>query len=315
MFKSRLILLFHSRDYKEYQDSAETNFQDLDVKLLCKPQNHNVLTVSGFCTEEQAIKYLKQLKTAFHWIMLDQGIVVDASLEPEDIQRHCNVRDGCNFSSINGRASTHIYETEHPYIHTTHTGGGSVLGAPIVLNGIKRGLAIAARIIPEIDDDLSLALDLYRSSILQENLRARFTMLITSMECLTSKESRDEWQIELLDKFIAEINDYPLSQSLSNLNDDTGAKRESLISGLKGLKNKPKKQLVLQELEQVYADPEDFARVKRIVKDSFGKRNSVLHEGRDVKPDEVERLDRIQNSLLVFRISSLPKRQLFEDIF
>ncbi len=316
MFRCRLILLFYSREYTEFQDSAEISTQELDVRLACQAENHNVLTVSGFCTEEQANIYLEKLRIAFFWLMLDQGIVVDASLEQEDIQRHCNVRDGCNFNSINGRPSTHIYEKEYPYIHTTYTGGGSALGAPIILNGIERGLAIAARIIPEIDESLSLSLDLYRSSILQDNLRARYTMLISSMECLKLKcgERRDDWQIALLDKFIAEIRDYELSPSRPIAIDDIKAKKDSLVDGLKGLKNKPKKQLVLQELNQLYDDSE-FKEVKSIIKASFAKRNRVLHEGEGVTLEEAERLDTIQKDLLIHRITTLPRRRLFEDIF
>ena len=58
MFKCRLILLFHSREYTEFLDSAEISTQELDMRLACQAENHNVLTVSGFCTEEQAINYL-----------------------------------------------------------------------------------------------------------------------------------------------------------------------------------------------------------------------------------------------------------------
>jgi len=317
MFKCRLILLFHSREYTQFLDSAEISTQELDMRLTCQAENHNVLTVSGFCTEEQAISYLEKLRIAFYWLMLDQGIVVDASLEQKDIQRHCNVRDECNFNSINGQSSTHIYEKEYPYIHTTYTGGGSALGASSVLSGLRRGLAIAARIIPEIDESLGLSLDLYRSSILQDNLRARFTMLISSMECLKLKcaERRDDWLIALLDRFIAEIKDHDLSPSQSINIDDVNAKKDSLIEGLKGLRNKPKKQLLLQELNQLYDDSKEFKRAKRIIKGSFAKRNRILHEGEGVSLEEVERLDVIQKDVLIHRISSLPKRRLFEDIF
>lgn len=287
----------------------------MGVKLVCEPRNHNILTVSGFSTEDQAIRYLHKLRIAFHWLMLDHGIVVEAALEPEEIQRHCNVRDGCNFKSTDGLPSTHILEIPYGFIHTTYEGGGTIAGAFIALNGLREGLDIATRIIPEIDKNLNLSLDLYRSSFLQESLRARFTMLISSMECLTSKDSRDIWQIGLIDKFVAEVTEHNLSTEDAITNDVAKSKKDSLIAGLHGLKSKPKKQLVMQEIKQLYGDTEKYRRVKGIIKASFGKRNDVLHEGKDVTREEVERLDTIVSDLLRHRIRSLPKRQLFEDLF
>jgi len=313
MYKCRLILLFYSKKYTRFEDSAQIGDPYLDVRLVCDPENHNVLTISGFDSEVEAIDYLKTLRVAFHWLMLDQEIVVDASLEPEGIQRHSNVKDGCNFSSMNGRAATHIYERDSSYIHTTNIGGDSILGASIVLECIQRGLAFAARISPEIDERLSTSLGLYRSSILQENQSARFTMLISSMECLTNMESRDAWQIAMLDKFITEVKEYGVEQDVPFSNEELKAKKDSFISGLLGLKSKPKKQLVLQELKQIYDDPEEFKIIKQVIKASFGKRNSVLHEGKSVSLEEVERLARIQRDLLMHRITSLPNRKLLED--
>lgn len=274
-----------------------------------------MLTVSGFSTEEQAIRYLYKLKIAFHWLMLDHGIVVEAALEPDEIQRHCNVRDGCNFKSTDGLPSTHILEIPYGFIHTTYEGGGSIAGAWIALNGLREGLDIATRIIPEIDQNLNLSLDLYRSSLLQESLRARFTMLISSIECITNKDSRDIWQIALIDKFIAEVTEHDLSTEEAITSDAAKSKKESLIAGLHGLKSKPKKQLVMQEIKQLYGDTEDYRRVKSIIKASFGMRNNVLHEGKGVTREEVERLDTVVSDLLRHRIRSLPKRQLFDDLF
>jgi hypothetical protein len=315
VYTCRLFILFHSRDYTEFRDTAETSFQDMDVKLVCETRNHNILTISGFSTEDQAIRYLNKLRIAFHWLMLDQGIVVEAALEPEEIQRHCNVRNGCTFKSADGLPSTHILEIPYGFIHTTYEGGGSIAGASIALNGLRAGLDIATRIIPEIDQSLNLSLDLYRSSFLQENLRARFTMLISSLECLTSKDTRDAWQIGLIDKFIAEVADHDLSTEEASTNDVLKSKKESLIAGLRGLKSKPKKQLVMQEIKQLYGDSEDYRRVNDIIKASFGKRNDVLHEGKDVTREEVERLDTVVSDLLRHRIRSLPKRQLLDDLF
>jgi hypothetical protein len=68
-------------------------------------------------------------------------------------------------------------------------------------------------------------------------------------------------------------------------------------------------------LNQLYDDSEEFKRAKRIIKASFAKRNRILHEGEGVSLEEVERLDKIQKEVLIHRISSLPKRRLFEDIF
>ena len=59
----RLIILFHSREYTGFKDIAETSFQDMGVKLLCKPGNHNILTVPGFSTEKQALRYLHKLNS------------------------------------------------------------------------------------------------------------------------------------------------------------------------------------------------------------------------------------------------------------
>jgi hypothetical protein len=98
--------------------------------------------------------------------MIDQGIVVQAALEPEEIQRQCNVRGGCNFKSTDGLPSTHILEIPYGFIHTTCEDGGSIAGAWIALNGLREGLDIASQIIPEIDQNLVLSLDLYRSSFL-----------------------------------------------------------------------------------------------------------------------------------------------------
>lgn len=315
MYTCRLVILFHSREYTEFRDTAETTFQDMEAKLVCEPRNHNILTISGFSTEGQVIRYLNKLRIAFHWLMLDQGLVVEAALEPEEIQRHCNVRNGCNFKSAYGLPSTHILEIPYGFIHTTYEGGGSIAGASIALNGLKAGLDIATRIIPEIDQSLNLSLDLYRSSFLQENLRARFTMLISSLECLTSKDTRDTWQIGLIDKFIAEVADHDLSTEEASTNDVLKSNKESLMAGLHGLKSKPKKQLVMQEIKQLYGDSEDYRRVKHIIKASFGKRNDVLHEGKDVTREEVERLDTVVSDLLKYRIRSLPKRHLFDDLF
>jgi len=285
------------------------------VKLVCEPRNHNILTVSGFSTEEHAILYLQKLQIAFHWLMLDQGIVVEAALEPEEVQRHCNVRDGCNFRSTDGLPSTHILEIPYGFIHTTYEGGGSIAGASIALNGLREGLDIATRINSEIDQSLNLSLDLYCSSFLQENLRARFTLLISSMECLTRKEARDTWQISLIDDFIAQVTEYDLLPGQGVVNDSERSKKESLISGLKGLKSKPRKQLVMEEVKQLYGGTAEYKRIKDIIKASFGKRNEVLHEGRDVSREEVERLDKVTNDLLRHRIKSLPKRKLFDDLF
>jgi len=140
-------------------------------------------------------------------------------------------------------------------------------------------------------------------------------MLISSMECLTNKDSRDIWQIGLIDKFIAKVTEHELTTEEAITSDVAKSKKESLIAGLHGLKSKPKKQLVMQELKHLYGDTEEFRKVKGIVKASFGKRNDVLHEGKDVTREEVDRLDTIVSDLLRHRIRSLPKRQLFEDLF
>lgn len=314
MYKCRLILVLYSREYGRFQGSAQFSHPVFDLDLTCQPENHNVLTVSGFNTEEEAVDYLRYLKIAFHWLMLDQGIVVDAMLEREGVQRRCNVKDGCNFNSINGRTSTHVYENDSSYIHTTYIGGDSILGATIVLEGIQTGLALAGRIIPEIDETLSMSLELYRSSILQQNLRARFTMMISSIECLVSTESRDDWQIAMLDKFIIEVRDYRTEQYLPISNGELNAKKDSLIHGLIGLKRKPKKQLVLKELKQIYLDPDEYKGIKEVIKASFGKRNSVLHEGKSVSIEEVERLAGILKDLLLHRISLLPKQRPLDDL-
>jgi hypothetical protein len=135
------------------------------------------------------------------------------------------------------------------------------------------------------------------------------------MECLARKEARDTWQISLIDDFIAQVTEYDLLSGQGVIYDSERSKKESLISGLNGLKSKPRKQLVMEEIKQLYGGTAEYKRIKDIIKASFGKRNEVLHEGRDVSREEVERLDKVANDLLRHRIKSLPKRRLFDDLF
>jgi len=315
MYTCRLILLFSFLSYTEVEDVAETCFQKFQVKLDCQKGDLNILTVSGFSTEEQAIDFLDKLNTAFHWLMLDRGIVVEAALARDQIQCHSNVKHGCNFNSIDGRPSTHIFEVPSPFIHTKFGKAGSIVGASIVLDGLRAGLDIATRIIPELDDRLSLALDLFRSSTRQECLKARFTMLITSMECLTNEETRDDWQIHLIDKFIGEVNACNPATESADLHDELQAKKDSMIGALKSLKYKSKLQLVKKEIRRIYEDKEDYKRIKAMVKELFQKRHRIVHLGENVSQEQVESLESIQKDLLIHRITSLPKRQLFEDMF
>lgn len=315
MYTCRLILLLNFLSYTEVEDVAETYFQGFQVKLDCQKGDLNILTVSGFSTEKQAIGFLDNLNTAFQWLMLYRGIVVEAALALDQIQCQSNLKHGCNFNSTDGRPSTHIFEDTSPFIHTKFGRAGSIVGASIVLDGLRSGLDIATRIIPKLDDRLSLALDLFRSSTRQECLKARFTMLITSMECLTSEETRDDWQINLIDKFIGEVNACNPAMESADLNGELQAKKDSMIGGLKSLKYKSKLQLVKKEIKRIYEDKEDYKRIKAMVKDLFQKRHRIVHSGEDVSRSQVESLESVQKDLLIHRISSLPKRQLFEGLF
>ena len=265
MYACRLVLLFHSLIYTEFEGIAKIEFRDFEVELKCEKDNLNILTVSGFSTEEEAIAYLDKLKTAFHWLMLDKGILAEAELRVDEIQRHSNVMDGCNFKSIAGKPSTHIYKIPYGFIHTRMLGGGSVVGAPIVLDGLRAGLDIATRIIPELDKKLSLSLDLYRSSTHQANLKSRFTMLITSIECLSPTEMRDEWEIDLFKKFIGEVKTYSPPPGSTDLPDKINDKKHALVGGLDRLRTKSIWQNIRQEIMQVYQDSEECCRSIEIV--------------------------------------------------
>jgi len=315
LYACRLVLLFHSLIYAEFEGVAKIEFLGFEVELKCEEDNLNILTVSGFSTEEEAIAYLDKLKTAFHWLMLDRGIITEAELRVDEIQRHSNVMDGCNFKSIAGKPSTHIYKIPYGYIHTRMLGGGSIVCAPIVLDGLREGLDIATRIIQELDKKLSLSLDLYRSSTLQANLKSRFTMLITSIECLSPTEMRDEWEIDLIKKFIGEVKTYSLPPGSTDLPHEINDKKRALIGGLDRLRAKSIRQNIKQEITQVYQDSEECCRAIEIVERSFKKRNGIVHGGQAVTQEEVNDLDTVLKNLLIYRISSLPKRQLLEDFF
>ncbi|WP_144037025.1 hypothetical protein [Synechococcus sp. MW101C3] len=315
MYACRLVLLFHSLTYTEFEGVASIEFWEFEVELKCEKDNLNILTVSGFSTEEEAIAYLDKLKTAFHWLMLDRGITTEAELRIDEIQRHSNVMDGCSFKSIAGKPSSHIYKIPYGFIHTRMLGGESIVGAPIVLDGLRAGLDIATRIIPESDKRLSLSLDLYRSSTLQANLKSRFTMLITSIECLSPTEMRDEWEIHLINKFIGEVKTYNPPSGSTDLPDKVNEKKYALIGGLDRLKTKSIWQNIRQEITQVYQDSEEGCRSIEIVQRSLKQRHRIVHGGQAVTQEEVNDLDTVLKNLLIYRITSLPKRQLLEDSF
>jgi hypothetical protein len=315
MYACRLILLFHSLAYTEFEGVANIEFWEYEVELKCEKDNLNILTVSGFSTEEEAIAYLDKLKTAFHWLMLDGGITTEAELRVDEVQRHSNVMDGCNFKSIAGKPSSHIYKIPYGFIHTRMLGGGSILGAPIVLDRLRAGLDIATRITLELDKRLCLSLDLYRSSTLQANLKSRFTMLITSIECLSPTEMRDEWEIHLINKFIGEVKAYNPPPGFTDLPDKINERKDAIIGGLDRLKTKSIWQNIRQEIMQVYQDSEEGCRSIEIVQRSLKQRHRIVHGGQAVTQEEVNELDTVLKNLLIYRITSLPKRQLLEDSF
>jgi hypothetical protein len=315
MYACRLVLLFHSLIYTEFEGVAKMEFWEFEVELICEKDNLNILTVSGFSTEDEAIACLDKLKTAFHWLMLDRGIITEAELRIDEIQRHSNVMDGCSFKSIAGKPSTHIYKIPYGFIHTRMLGGGSIVGAPFVLDGLRAGLDIATRIIPTLDNRLSLSLDLYRSSTHQANLKSRFTMLITSIECLSPREMRDEWEIDLIKQFIDGVKTYNPPPGSTDLPDKINEQKKAIIGGLNRLKTKSIWQNVRQEIMQVYQDSEECCRSIEIVQRSFKKRHRIVHGGQAVTQNEVNDLDTVLKNLLIYRIASLPKRQLQEDFF
>lgn len=315
MYTCRLILHLSSLSYTEFQDVAEVCFQGLQVKLDCQDNDLKILTVSGFSTEDHAIAYLDKLNTAFYWLMLRSEIIAEAAMELEEIQRHSNVKHGCNFTSIEGRPSTHIFEIPYGFVHATYEGGGSIVDASIVLDGLREGLEIATRIIPKLDEKLRISLDLYRSSTLQENLKARFTMLITSMECLVNEVKRDDWQIKLIEKFIDDVNAYQIITDQDDLRDELRDKKERMVGGLSNLKNEPKWLLIEQEIREAYEGVEGSQGMEITIKKLFKRRHRIVHQGSEVTRQEVDCLASATKALLMNRISSLPKRELFEDLF
>jgi hypothetical protein len=66
---------------------------------------------------------------------------------------------------------------------------------------------------------------------------------------------------------------------------------------------------------QVYQDSEEGYRSVEIVQRSLKQRHRIVHGGQAVTQEEVNELDTVLKNLLIYRITSLPKRQLLEDSF
>lgn len=311
MTTARLIIQLHSRKFTHFLDEAQIELSEVRLDLRCKSDNHNELIISGFSHEKEALIYLDKLRLAFFFMMLDDDIIVDACLDAQEVQLHSNVENGCTFRSANGRPSTHVLDIPYGYIHETYEGGGCTTNASVVLQGIRKGLIIAATPIKPIDEDLRLALDLYRGSLLQENLRARFIMLIISMERLAGKEKKGAREIALIEVFIDLVKNHDLAETeKTGSNKDAKDLQKSILNTLDRMKTKHPRKLIIREVKEVYANSTHLKRAKGIVEASFAKRNDIVHEGRDVTLEQVEGLESVQRDLLKHRILTLPNHFL-----
>ncbi|HWR76550.1 MAG TPA: hypothetical protein VN283_04995 [Thiobacillus sp.] len=252
---------------------------------------YHVLTATGHPSEDQALQFVDRAKAAVAWLLLQRGIAAEVDFTPQPIQYYPNPDEvGRNIARSFGGAfagpvdtiiqgcQTALYPSEKRVRVETVFPAGVYTTIPIAsaLSLLVEGASFACSAAVATDEKLNVALALYGAFFTEQSPKARFLTLIMALEALATATSKSRLALELLAKWLAEIDELSRNESLSaeDLASLEALQRELLFRQEDSVRSQIRKlvRTTLAHAEDADAAARDAVRL-------YDLRSTLVHEG------------------------------------
>lgn len=271
--------------------------------LLNREGSTYVLTVKGFESETEARDYLANIRSGLTWLLLNRGVSIDASYNPQEVFLADDPAEAArnlsqSFGGLDLGDEVHgLLDNNRPAIYPSD-GNFKVISAgkasirqtaspADVIDLLAFGMSVRS---PEgigEDERLWAAFDLYSAFYGESSVRARFLTLVMVLESLTEPSLRPPIIQDMVDRF-AEIID----ESLVDV-DDGSAETFALEALRREIDPHRRRNSIRASLREmiltVLADDEDSDDVAQRAVDIYDKRSRLVHGG-SIQPNELSRL-------------------------
>jgi hypothetical protein len=260
---------------------------------MSKQESWYVLEIDGFKSEDEAIKFSRQLWAGFMWIILNANLAPSASFEIQNVKYSEDpITTGRNiaksFGLPDGEPVDSLIDGHRPAVILSDkkikalTAGDAQITIGIPSKRIFELLAehsdFSKPSEPFNDDKLRVAVELYAAYFTESSPNARFLTLVMALETLAQGVSRPKTVLDLLKKWQNEVEELKLSNSDSEIN----AVLDSLLNELLFKKENSIRSQIRSIVRETLMntgelDAEQAARTATTVYDN---RSTLVHKGK-----------------------------------
>jgi len=201
----------------------------LDYSLKSKDNDYTI-TIKGFLSEEQAKAYISNIRAGLYWLLIDEGIQSEYSIDIQKITYFEDQSQAVKFAEIyklkNDKPIDGIIDNSKPAVFLTEKNFCTLTTYPpnvivstpsrTIIENLIEGASYLKNQKFFNNTRLLTALDLYSAYFKESTNNARFLTLVMALESLATPIERPTVIIKLLDKWNSEAKTILQGPALNN---------------------------------------------------------------------------------------------------